>query len=69
MPSAETSTSRSTISATASTDMQRTSHCRGSCMSTVCRTWSWLRMEVRDSSVTDPAMNWNTFWYWWKVKL
>ena len=52
MPSAETSTSRSTISATASTDMPRASHWRGSLTSTVCSTWSWLRMDVVESSVT-----------------
>ena len=52
MPSAETSTSRSTISATASTDRPRASHWRVSLMSTVCSTWSWERMAFVESSVT-----------------
>ena len=51
-PRPETSTSRSTISATASTDRPRASHWRGSLTSTACSTWSWLRTEVDDSSVT-----------------
>ena len=69
IPRADTRTSRSTISATASTDMPLASHCRGSCSSTVRSTWSWLRMEVRDSSVTEATMNWKILRYWWKVKL
>ena len=38
-------------------------------MSTVCSTWSWLRIEVEESSVTLLTRNWKTFWYWRKVKL
>ncbi len=37
--------------------------------STACSTCSWLSTEVDDSSVTLFARNWNTFWYWRKVKL
>ena len=38
-------------------------------MSTVCSTWSWLSTAVVETSVTLLTRNWNTFWYWWKVKL
>ena len=38
-------------------------------MSTACSTWSWLRIDVVESSVTLLTRNWNTFWYWPKVKL
>ena len=69
MPSADTRTSRSTISATASTVRPRASHCRVSLLSTVCSTWSWLATACVESSVTLLTRNWNTFWYWRKVKL
>jgi hypothetical protein len=49
--------------------MERASHWRVSLMSTVCSTWSWLRMAFVESSVTLLTRNWNTFWYWRNVKL
>ena len=48
---------------------ERASHWRGSLTSTVCSTWSWLRIELAESPVTLFTRNWKTFWYWRNVKV